>query len=298
MLKSLYSGVSGMKSNQTKMDVIGNNIANVGTSAFKKSSVNFADTLYQTKVNSSAGSANFGGVNISQTGMGTKVANIITNCAQGSLQTTGRPTDFAVDGDGYFMVVKGDIVNEPDTAKIQYTRAGAFSIDEKGTLVTPDGYRVIGKVLDDAGQETGEWTPIEIPSTVEVDDGKGGKIEKKVVAFEISVNGNGVVTVTTEDGTKKDIARLELAIFTNPEGLEKVGGNRYMYAPNVGDIVYLTDGESTAFGWITQGYLEMSNVDLSEEFTDMIVTQRSFQANSKIITTSDEMLQEILGLKR
>ena len=298
MLKSLYSGISGMKSNQTKMDVIGNNIANVGTTSFKKSSVNFADTLYQTKINSSSGSPNFGGVNVSQTGLGVKVANIVTNCAQGSLQATGRGTDLAVDGDGYFVVAKGDIINDPDNVQFQYTRAGAFSVDENGMLVTPDGYRVIGKALDENGKETGDWMPIEIPAKLEVDDGQGGKIEKRVVAFDISVNGNGVVTVTMEDGSKSNISRLELALFVNPEGLEKVGGNRYIETPNSGEKTYLTDGESSAFGWINQGYLEMSNVDLSEEFTDMIVTQRSFQANSKIITTSDELIQEVLGLKR
>lgn len=298
MLKSIYSGISGMKSNQTKMDVIGNNIANVGTTAFKKSSVNFADTLYQTKINSSSGSANFGGLNISQTGLGVKVANITTNCAQGSLQATGRGTDLAVDGDGFFVVAKGDFVNDPDNVQYQYTRAGSFSVDESGILVTPDGYRVVGKALDKDGNEIGDWMPIEIPTTLKVDDGAGGFVDKRVIAFEISVNGNGVVTVTMEDGTKADISRLELALFVNPEGLEKVGGNRYVVSPNSGEVTYLTDGESTVFGWINQGYLEMSNVDLSEEFTDMIVTQRSFQANSKVITTSDELIQEVLGLKR
>lgn len=297
MLKSLYSGVSGMKANQTKMDVIGNNIANVGTTAFKKSNVRFSDTLYQNQINASGSSTNYGGLNPSQIGLGVKVAGISKNFVQGSLQTTGRSTDVAIDGDGFFVVAKGDLT-DPTSLELQYTRDGSFSIDEEGHLVTADGWRVVGKELDENGDPTGDLVPIKIPDTLEVDDGLGGKVNQRVVAFNISVNGNGVVTVTLEDSSKHNISKLELALFVNPEGMENTGGNRYTPTPNSGDATYLTDGDSKAFGWINQGYIEMSNVDLSEEFTDMIVTQRSFQANSKIITTSDELIQEILGLKR
>lgn len=297
MLKSLYSGISGMKSNQIKMDVIGNNIANVGTTAFKKSNVRFSDTLYQNQVNSSGSSKNYGGINPSQIGLGTKVAGISKNFTQGSLQSTGRTTDVAIDGDGFFVVARGDLAN-PNDIEYQYTRDGSFSIDENGYLVTADGWRVMGKELNENGEPTGDLIPIEVPDTLEVDDGQGGQVTQRVVAFNISVNGNGVVTVTLEDSSKHDISKLELALFINPEGMENVGGNRYTPTANSGEVTYLTDGDSKAFGWINQGYIEMSNVDLSEEFTDMIVTQRSFQANSKIITTSDELIQEILGLKR
>ena len=297
MLKSLYTGISGMKSNQTKMDVIGNNIANVGTTAFKKSTVRFSDALYQGQINSSASSKNFGGINPSQVGLGVKVAGISKTFSQGSLQATGRSTDVGIDGDGFFVVAKGDL-NNPDDLEYQYTRDGSFAVDENGFLVTADGYRVMGKELDTNGDPTGDLIPITIPDTLTVPDGLGGTIDQRVVAFNISVNGNGVVTVTLEDSSKHDISKVELALFINPEGMENVGGNRYVPTPNSGDVTYLTDGDSKAFGWINQGYIEMSNVDLSEEFTDMIVTQRSFQANSKIITTSDELIQEILGLKR
>lgn len=297
MLKSMYSGVSGMKANQIKMDVIGNNIANVGTTAFKKSDVRFADTLYQNQINSSASSLNYGGLNPSQVGLGVKVSGISKSFIQGSLQTTGRSTDVAIDGDGFFMVAKGDL-NETDSLEINYTRDGSFSVDEDGNLVTADGWRVVGKALDDDGNPTGDLIPITIPRTLNVDDGKGGTVDKRVIAFNISVNGNGVVTVTLEDSTKHNISKLELALFVNPEGMENKGGNRYVSTPNAGEVTYLTEGESKAFGWVTQGYIEMSNVDLSQEFTEMIVTQRSFQANSKIITTSDEMIQEVLGIKR
>ena len=299
MLKSLYSGVSGMKSQQVKMDVIGNNIANVGTTAYKKQTVRFADSLYQTQINSSGSSKNYGGLNPSQVGLGVKVAGISKTFTQGSLQTTGKSTDVAIDGDGFFVVAKGDL-NNPDDIDYQYTRDGSFSIDENGHLVTADGWRVMGKELDANGDPTGDLIPITIPNSLKVDDGTGTNtmVDKRVVAFNISVNGNGVVTVTLEDGSKHDISKLELALFVNPGGMECVGGNRYIPTPNSGDATFLTDEDSKAFGWISQGYIEMSNVDLSEEFTDMIITQRSFQANSKIITTSDELIQEILGLKR
>lgn len=293
MLKSLYSGVSGMKANQTKMDVIGNNIANVGTTAFKKSSARFSDTLYQNQINSSASSLNFGGINPSQVGGGVKIAGISKTFTQGSLQPTGRPTDVSIDGDGFFVVAKGDFT-DPTSLEINYTRDGSFAIDEEGHLVTADGWRVMGKELDAGGNPTGDLIPIEIPQKYT----PAGGVEQRVVAFNISVNGNGVVTITLEDSTKVDISKMELGLFINPEGMENVGGNRYVPTPNSGDVTYLTDGDSKAFGWVNQGYIEMSNVDLSEEFTDMIVTQRSFQATGKVITTSDEMIQEVLNLKR
>lgn len=293
MIKSMYSGISGMKANQTKMDVIGNNIANVGTTAFKKSTARFSDTLYQNQINASASSQNLGGVNPSQIGLGVKVAGISKTFTQGSLQPTGRPTDVALDGDGFFVVAKGDPA-DPDSLEIQYTRDGSFSIDEEGNLITADGWRVMGKELDPQGAPTGDLVPINIPQKFTPQGGK----EQRVVAFNISVNGNGVVTITLEDSTKHDISKMELGLFINPEGMENVGGNRYVPTPNSGDVTYLTDGDSKSFGWINQGYIEMSNVDLAEEFTDMIVTQRSYQATSKVITTSDELLQEVLNLKR
>lgn len=293
MLNSMYSGISGMKANQTKMDVIGNNIANVGTTAFKKSTTRFSDTLYQGKINASGSSVNLGGINPSQVGTGVKVSGIFKSFNQGSLQPTGRPADLAIDGDGFFLVAKGD-PTDPDSLEIQYTRDGSFSIDEEGNLITADGWRVLGKELDENGDPTGDLVPINIPQTYTPPQG----VEQKVVAFNISVNGNGVVTITLEDSTKHDISMLELGLFINPEGMESVGGNRYIPTPNSGDVTYLTYADSKSFGWINQGYIEMSNVDLAEEFVDMIVTQRSYQATSKVITTSDEMLQEVLNLKR
>ncbi|RDY28930.1 flagellar basal-body rod protein FlgF [Romboutsia weinsteinii] len=269
MLKSMYSGISGMKANQTKMDVVGNNVANVGTTAFKKSSSRFTDSLNQTMIHASAPTGGIGGTNPGQIGIGTKVSGIYKHMGQGSLQPTGRNTDLALDGDGFFVVEK-----DGETA---FTRDGSFSLDEDGTLVTADGYRV----TDDAGNI------IVIPT--EVND---GGVDKKVISLTVSKD--GTISLGLEDGTKvENHATVRVAVFQNSEGLIAQGGNLYVQSANSGDPIY-----GDAHGSIIQGAIEMSNVDLSEEFTEMIVTTRAFQASSKVITTSDELLQEIINLKR
>lgn len=281
MLRSMYSGISGMKANQTKMDVVGNNVANVGTTAYKKTSTRFSDALYQDSIFASAPSATLGGVNPGQIGIGTKVSGIFKNMLQGAIQPTGRPSDLAIDGDGFFTVEIG-----PNQKA--YTRDGSFSIDMNGNLVTTEGYKVLGS--DDK--------PISIPKEVTVD----GK-PKKVISFNFSKDGK--LSYLLEDGTKSpEIGQngnvingtqqtLQIAVFQNPEGLEQLGGNLYSETANSGTPI-----QNAVYGKINQGAIEMSNVDLSEEFTEMIVTTRAFQASSKLITTSDELLQEIVNLKR
>lgn len=288
MLKSLYTGISGVKANQTKLDVIGNNIANVGTTAFKKNSTRFADTLYQTDRLAYGPSSKFGGQNSLSVGLGVNVAGIVTNTAQGSLQLTGRITDLAMDGDGYFVVATGSgTVDDPFV--YSYTRDGSFTIDKDNNLVTLDGYRVMGKDLDANGDPTGDLIPINIPTEI---NGLG------VVDFTVSVDKNGMISLVLDDGTRINHAMIEVAVFPNAESLSAQGGNKFKPTTNTGDAVFLTDGDSSVFGRVTQGYIEMSNVDISEEFTDMIVTTRAFQSATKVITTSDELLQEIINLKR
>lgn len=283
MLRSMYSGISGMKANQTKMDVVGNNVANVGTTAYKKTSTRFSDALYQDLIFASAPSATLGGVNPGQIGIGTKVSGIFKNMVQGAIQPTGRPSDLAIDGDGFFTV-------EIAPNQIAYTRDGSFSIDMNGNLVTAEGYKVLNTDGD----------PIAIPKEVTVKD--GGK--KKVISFNFSKDGK--LSYLLEDGTKspqlkpdgslengQEQQTLKISVFQNPEGLEQFGGNLYIETANSGTPI-----EDAVYGKINQGAIEMSNVDLSEEFTEMIVTTRAFQASSKVITTSDELLQEIVNLKR
>lgn len=292
MLKSMYSGISGMKANQTKMDVVGNNVANVSTTAFKKSSARFTDALNQTMIYASAPTGGIGGINPGQVGIGTKVSGIYKSMTQGSLQPTGRPTDLALDGDGFFVVEKD--------GKRAFTRDGSFSLDSNGDLVTADGYKVMGSMTPAVAGTTD--IEINIPKKVTVTEGTPAVDKvKDVISFSISKDGS--ISLALDDGTKMDltndaksggsIVKLNISNFINPEGLEALGGNLYIQSANSGDAIY--GGEH---GSIIQGAIEMSNVDLSEEFTDMIVTTRAFQAASKVITTSDELLQEIINLKR
>ena len=213
---------------------------------------------------SSRATDDMGGINPSQVGLGSKVSSISKNIIQGPTETTGNTTDFAIDGDGYFAVQKGEVIS--------YTRDGSFVLDENGDLVTASGYFV----LDRNGNK------INIPDEV------GGN---NVLSFTVSSEGQ--ISYSLANGDKSNGQQMQVAVFKNPAGLESIGGNMYSPSANSGNA---TIGDS--HGIVIQGALEMSNVDLSEEFTSMIVTTRAFQASSKVITTSDELLQEIINLKR
>lgn len=298
MLRSMYSGISGMKANQTKMDVVGNNVANVGTTAYKKTGARFSDALYQDLIYASVPGGGIGGVNPGQVGVGAKISGMFKNMVQGAIQPTGRPTDLAIDGDGFFTI---QII----PGQLAYTRDGSFSLDLNGNLVTAEGYMVLGKKPG----KPDELEPIKIPKEFYFDkDGKevkedeknaDGVITKKVLSFNISQEGK--ISYLLNDGTKMPKKGeeentqqvLKVSVFQNPEGLELLGGNLYAISANSGEAI-----KTDIFGKVKQGAIEMSNVDLSEEFTEMIVTTRAFQASSKVITTSDELLQEIINLKR
>jgi flagellar hook protein FlgE len=283
----MYSGVSGLRTHQQMMDVTGNNIANVSTSGFKASATVFQDTLSQTIAGASAptpaGAAPppFGGTNPAQIGLGVRLAGISTNLSQGSSQLTGRSTDLAVQGDGYFVVQMG---NEP-----LYTRAGSFSLDARGQLTTPQGGLVLGVAVPDAEPPV-EAGVITVPTD--------GSIESFTIAPDGKVIGN------LSDGSGlRTLGQVRLATFPNPAGLAKVGGSLLRETVNSGAVI-VGDAESSGRpgadgrGLLAVGVLEMSNVDLAQEFTNLIVAQRGFQANSRIITASDEVLQELVNLKR
>lgn len=268
MLRSMYSGISGMKNFQSKLDVLGNNIANVNTYGFKKGRTTFKDLVSQQISGASAPNANRGGVNPKQVGLGSQLSTIDTIHTQGSLQTTGRPLDLSLSGDGYFVVGEGTTQ--------YFTRAGNFYLDSgngtDATLVNADGL----KVKDVSG--TGNLT---IP----------------VDAQSFSVASDGTVNYIDATGNVQLAGQIGIAKFANNGGLEKAGNNLYQVTTNSGAATLTNAGQNGA-GEIVAGTLEMSNVDLSEEFTEMIVAQRGFQANTRIITTSDEILQELVNLKR
>lgn len=464
MMRALYSGVSGLKNHQTRMDVIGNNISNVNTTGFKSERVSFQDMISQTITGAAEPRDNVGGVNPKQVGLGMSVASIDKNMTQGALQTTGKTTDIAITGEGFFVLADGD--------KRLYSRAGNFDVDKEGLLVNPangmkvqgwnsltdaDGrqylntagqtediivplyskepakettfvnfksnlrssveavpadatdeqrYRMINdpdiskrrghttsiNVYDDLGNvhhlkiqlwkaDNNRWSAsvsmsdasqlsvdvlgpanqnttvpgnsrfevnfspdgkiasvsdgvdvqsnneltakisfripgIPDPGNIELRLGEAGTIDgitqfasnftTKAVEQDgypmgymesFTIDASGIVTGIYSNGVKQPLAQIALANFTNPEGLTKAGNNNYVVSNNSGEALIGESGIG-GLGNINAGFLEMSNVDLADQFTDMIVTQRGFQANSRSITTSDQMLQELLSLKR
>ena len=393
MMRSLYSGVSGLRNHQTRMDVIGNNIANVNTAGFKASRTIFQDIYSQTVANASAPDAaqRFGGTNPMQIGLGVTLASIDVMHTPSATQRTDNPSDLAINGDGFFVVQNAQGFK-------YFTRAGAFKIDTDGNLVTSGGDFVLGVTsksyivsrevpdpatpgtpLQDRGiplvlnATTTLYEVIEafpapatkaeadaitaVPPYYTWDDAKGYAVFNSdyyqiiegpdpvtsyklptdfyadppttpptinpvyltadgvitgVAEFEpqaltkinlkeyigISIDPAGVVRgVDPMTNQRHVLFTLAVAGFTNYGGLEKVGNSMYVDSPNSGSPVY-SQAKTNGMGEMNPGGLEMSNVDLASEFTDMIVTQRGFQANSRIITVSDTLLEELVNLKR
>lgn len=285
MLRSLFAGISGLRVNQIMLDVTGNNIANANTVGFKSSSTVFSDTLSQMLTSSSAPDAanGRGGSNPIQVGLGVQLAATNTNFNQGSNQTTGRVTDLMIQGDGLFAVQKGN--------DVVYTRAGAFSFDEASNLVAPGGGLVLGYTsFDAAGNHTGVPGTITLPA----DDG-AAPTPHELKSYEIGSDGK--ITATFDDDSTRVVAQVALANFTNPMGLEKVGGTSFRATANSGVVDFGVAGEGSR-GEIVPGSVEMSNVDLAAEFTNLILAQRGFQASSRVITTSDQVLEELVNIKR
>ncbi|NPV02816.1 MAG: flagellar hook protein FlgE [Brevinematales bacterium] len=454
MMRSLYSAVSGLQNHQMKMDVLGNNVANVNTVGFKTGRVTFQDILSQTITGAAKPTDDRGGLNPKQIGLGMSIASIDTLMRQGSVQTTGKNTDLAIQGEGFFVMKKGDLTF--------YTRAGNFLLDKDGELVNPNGLKVQGwksqelengevftntngplqdviipiqgkleaketllvkfrsnlnanipvlgqnptqdelltqtwdapiNIYDRYGNSSqmvvtfhktdlNQWQAavkiagvadqdvkvsigapkIDTNNTFNVQFNTDGTIQSAAEAAgatpQIDAEGDLVVTVTYnmpdgtqhtydmllgtsgqvadsitqfaaqsstkayyqngntmgylsafkiddsgtitgvyDNGVNKELGKIALATFVNPMGLEKAGNSMFVETNNSG---YANVGQAGTMdrGIMTAGALEMSNVDLSETFVDMIVTERGFQANSRVVTTSDDMLREILSLKR
>jgi len=422
VLRSLFSAISGLQAHQTKMDVVGNNIANVNTVGFKSSTTVFEDTLSQVLRNGSAPTSGTGGTNPAQVGLGVKVATIATNFGQGSTQATGRDSDFMISGDGFFVTKSGN--------QQTYTRAGSFDFDSSGRLTTPDGNilqgwmatngtintngplkdltvpfgqtlapvaTTNGMVSGNLSAEASSSTPVGgnvqtqvtmydplghahqisyifsptgtpdqwdvsvqdengaplpttpgpvtvnfdpltgptkgqiVPATdqtftfdpsVSFPDWTGGVTAdlsavsqfggKSTVIAQSPVTGggsalgtlesfslgdDGTITGVFSNGLRQAIGQLALANFANPAGLTKSGNSSYSVGDNSGAAQIGTAGTGGR-GSLSAGALEMSNVDLAQEFTGLIIAQRGFQANSKVITTSDQILQDLVQMKQ
>ena len=284
MLRSLFAGISGLRVNQTMLDVTGNNIANANTTGFKSSSTVFQDTLSQMLTGATSAANGRGGSNPLQIGLGAQVGGTATNMGQGSAQTTGRATDMMIQGDGMFVTQLG---NEQ-----LFTRSGAFTFDEAGTLVANSGARVQGYALDGAGNPTGALTDITLDTA-----GLTPPVPAGVGLTTYSLGSDGTIRGIFSDGVQRDMMRVALADFNNPMGLEKVGTTSFRASANSGAPQIGVPGEN-GNGTMIGGTLEMSNVDLAAEFTNLILAQRGFQASSRVITTSDQVLEDLVNIKR
>lgn len=347
MLRSLYSGISGMKVNQTKLDVIGNNLANVSTTAFKGSRVNFSTTISQTLGSASAASDSLGGVNGKQIGLGAQISSIDKIMSQGSMQSTSRSLDVAVDGSGYFMVATGPaltggntdaitikdngVENMPANSSVAYTRDGSFVLDNEGNLLTSKGYRVLGFAMQTKDPVNGtdidniendgkvlyvesnnqtkaidnKLVSLKIPDkVVKLSEQGGQRVETEVAIKSFNISADGLITGVLETGEITALGQIAMSSFKNEVGLTDIGNNMYEPSGSSGAAIISSGKNSTAgrnssgYGDILQGYLEMSGVDMAEQFTDMIVATKAFQAAGKTITTGDEILSEIINLKR
>jgi flagellar hook protein FlgE len=273
-----------LRVNQTMLDVTGNNIANANTTGYKSSTTVFQDTLSQMLSGAGASSATRGGTNPVQIGLGVQLAATSTNFNQGSAQTTGRPTDLMIQGDGFFVTRKDN--------ELLYTRAGSFTFDENNELVTPAGNRVQGYLLDADGNPTGGLVDLSLDTANAVPAVPAG-----VDLTSYKIGSDGVIRGIFSDGEQRNMGQVALADFANPMGLEKVGETSFRESANSGTAQIGVAAEGRR-GTLIGGAVEMSNVDLAAEFTNLILAQRGFQASSRIITTSDQVLEDLVNIKR
>ena len=255
MIRSLWTAATGMQAQTLNIDVISNNLANVSTSGFKKSRAEFQDLLYETLrpagVSSSATSEVPVGI---QVGHGTRPSAVNRIFVQGDFQQTKNELDLAIEGDGFFQIIQAN----GDTA---YTRDGAFKLDNEGRIVNSDGFLLEPEIT----------------------------VPNNTIAISIAIDGT-VSVLQSGQAEPTEIGTIQLARFLNPSGLHSIGRNLYIPTASSGDEILGTAGED-GFGTIAQGYLEGSNVSVVEEMVNMIVAQRAYETNSKVIQASDEMLQ-------
>ncbi len=262
MLRSLYTASTGMLAQQLQIDTTSNNISNVNTIGYKKERAEFADLMYQVmEYAGTATSSTTQSPTGIEVGLGVRPTAITKLYGEGNLKETGNNFDLAITGDGFFQIQLPD-------GNTAYTRNGAFKVDGNGTVTNSDGYILLPQIT--------------IPADT----------------TEVSIGTDGTVSVKQgANSTMTQVGQIELVTFINPAGLHSLGDNNLINTDASGDPMAGTAGLG-GVGQIRQGFVEMSNVKLVEEMTDLITGQRAYEANSKVITTSDEMLQTVNGLKR
>ena len=276
MMRSMFAAISGLKAHQVMLDVTAADIANVNTVGYKSSRMTFRDSLSQLQRGGAAPGTGQGGSNAAQVGLGSQVGSIDNLMGGGALQTTGNTFDVAISGDGWFRVGTSTAPAVPTA--LEYTRAGNFTTNDQGYMTTQEGKYVVGR---NAPGGAGTDTLLQIPAG----------------AGNISVGQDGSVSYQPAGGgTRVTAGYLSLAKFENQGALERLGNNAWAAGANAGPENVSTPGGT--YGLTVAGAIEMSNVDLASEFTNMITAQRGFQANSRIISTADQMLQDLVNLIR
>ena len=263
MFRALYTAASGMVAQQMNLDNVANNLANSSTSGFRRRRVQFSDLIYQNLVMPGAAATQQTTVAAGlQIGLGTRPGASEIVQAQGDFATTGNPLDLAIQGQGFFQVTL-------PSGEVAYTRAGTFHLDAQGNVVTADG------------------NPIEPAITLPAD------------ALSVTIGADGTVSVTQPGQTQaQQVGTIQLAMFPNPGGLNSVGNNLFLATSASGDPIIGTPGGAEGLGSLQQGYLEQSNVDVVQEFVQMILAQRSYESNSRVVKAADEMFQDINNLNR
>jgi flagellar basal-body rod protein FlgG len=261
MMRSLFTAATGMESQQVTIDTISNNLANVNTTAFKRSRANFHDLLYQTLKapgqNSTAGTVVPTGIHI---GAGSRISSVEKMFNEGAIRVTNKTTDLMIEGQGFFRVQKDD-------GTVAFTRDGSFKIDNTGRLVTSEGFPLVPEIV----------------------------VPENVTSDKLHVGLDGTVTVRVGNESQ-DIGQIVLANFVNPTGLESLGRNLYANTPASGEALQ-GQPNTQGFGRIGQGELEASNVNIVEEMVNMISGQRAYEINSKVIQTGDQMLQQTNNIR-
>ncbi len=257
MIRALYTAASGMSAQELNLDTIANNLANSATTGFRQLRLEFQDMVYQNLVTPGAAESQTtvsGGLQI---GLGTKSAATEVINTQGSLNETDNPLDLAIEGQGFFQV-------QQPNGTIAYTRSGQFQLNNEGQLVTEEGDPIIPSIT--------------IPPT----------------ATAVTVTQYGVVNATLPGQTNpSQLGQIQLATFANPGGLENMGGNYLQATLSSGDPILGNPGGPEGVGTLQQGYLENSNVDVVTEFVQMVLAQRAYESNSKVITAANEMYSQV-----
>lgn len=263
MLRALYTAASGMTAQQLNLDNIANNLANSSTSGFQRRRVQFSDLIYQNLIMPGAAATQQTTVAAGlQIGLGTKPGATEVVQAQGDFTNTGNPLDIAIQGQGFFQVTMPD-------GTLAYTRAGSFHLDAQGNIVTADGNALQPNI------------------TIPAD------------ATNVTIGSDGTVSVTQPGQTQaQQVGSIQLALFPNPGGLNSVGNNILLPTTASGDPIVGTPGGTEGLGSIQQGMLEQSNVNVVDEFIQMIIAQRSYESNSRVVTAADQMFQDLNNLGR